>query len=579
MTDRPPYAIVGGFGHLGRRIAAQLRACGHEVLVIDRQLDARAQGDAAALGCRVLEAELTDERTLEQAEVARARMVLIVSGDDRANLEAAITARQANPTASVVVRLFDQMLARRVERVFDIQALSAAALASPAYVSAATEEAMVAACTIDGHHLSIFTGYQPKSEGACGVITLCKQGTALAPCERQGDEDPASRLMVFLRHADQASPRIGRRRVPSHGASPSWRALLAPCQPRRFWSNLVEMWTHAADITRSLLVSLLGVLVLSVIVFATVGHLSPLDALYFVVTTMTTIGYGDLNLLAQPPLVKAYGILMMLCGATLLATLYALIAEHVLASRVEFLLGRREVRSHEHTVVVGLGSVGYRVARDLQLLGVEVVAIEAVEDSDNVAAARHHFPVIIGTAARASILEKAGIARAATLIAATDDPMLNLSVALQARERNPSITTIVRTYDVGLAEKFKSFGLDSVISTSAIAAPVFVDVAMMPGVELSFTLAESDLLVVRHRVTERSPLGGRSAREISEALGIAVLLVAPADGIARAATLTTRVQAGETVVVLLARERMGELTPQPFVVGPQTTSPISGNRE
>ncbi|MHB9134536.1 MAG: potassium channel family protein [Armatimonadota bacterium] len=547
------HVIVGGYGHLGTRIVAQLRERGWQVVAIEKSPDSAGRKRADAIGCRLIEGDICDDDLFEQAGVRTAARVIIATGDDRANLEAAITVRQMNRDVTLVVRLFDQALARRLEGELNLNALSASFLASPAFVAAATDDAIVALFNVGASHLSL---YQGEFSAGClprkGVVALRKSGQCLTPCVADG-ESSGRLLFAAIHPAETSSPFVQRRRAKHTGILHGIRQL----HPGHLFTELRLMWRHAAAITRSLLVSLIAMLVLSVLVFSIFGGLHPLDALYFVVTTMTTVGYGDINLLNASTGLKIYGVLMMLCGATLLATVYALIADYVLTARVEYLLGRREMHVWDHTVVVGLGHVGYRVARDLKLLGVEVVAIEANDDSDNVNAARHHFPVIIGNAARSSILEKAAVTRAQTIIAATDDPMLNLSIALRARESNPQIKTVVRTYEIGLAEKFKTFNLDQVLSTSAIAAPAFVDAALYPGVEGSFRLDGEDVLVANHRLTADSLLCGKTAGVIGAAFGIAAIAIADGDEF-HLLPSDTVLQEDDRVILLLAREKMVE---------------------
>jgi len=336
---------------------------------------------------------------------------------------------------------------------------------------------------------------------------------------------------------------------------------LSHSSPRRAIHELRAAWRNAASITRSILVSLLAVGVLSVFLFSYFGRLSMLDALYFVVTTMTTVGYGDINLQNASVGLKVYGVLMMMAGAGLLATVYALIADRVLTGRVESLLGHGGVDLEDHTVVVGLGSVGYQVAHDLHLLGIDVVGIEANGERDNLGSARTMFPIVIGDAAKPAILAKASIGAASTVMALTDDTIVNLNIALQAREANPKIRTVLRTYQPDLAEKFRKLGLDQVLSTSAIAAPTFVDVALHPGAQGSFRCGESEVLVLKHTLQDDSVLLGKTVGDMGNELGIAIVLVAGGQAAEYApSTPGTILSKGMNVIALLTREKVPVLT-------------------
>jgi Trk K+ transport system NAD-binding subunit len=241
-----------------------------------------------------------------------------------------------------------------------------------------------------------------------------------------------------------------------------------------------------------------------------------------------------------------------------LATAYAIISDYVLSTRLEYLLGRRAVNKTDHTIVIGLGKVGFRVATDLHILGTDMVAIEAKEDSDNISAARLLFPVIIGNAGRSSVLQKAGLANARTILALTDDPMLNLSVALHARACNPQIKTIIRIFEPNFAERLRGLNFDAVISTSAIAAPVFVDTALIPGVEGSFDYAGQNFLVIKQIINSQSPFAGKTARQISAESGIAALFAASdenSDSYQRVAP-ETAIAIGQKVILLATRGNM-----------------------
>ena len=259
----------------------------------------------------------------------------------------------------------------------------------------------------------------------------------------------------------------------------------------------VALWQHARPVIKALLLTALALLVASVVVFTVFMHLSPLDAFYFVVVAVTTTGFGDINLLEEPWALKLYGTLMILAGATAVGILFTLIAEYFITSRIESLLGRRDIDVRDHIIVVGLGRFGYRVAQALRALGEPVVAVEREGGSENVEAARRQMPVAIGSASRGEVLRQVGVQRARALIAVTDDPMLNVTVALQAREYNPHLVTVARTFDSSTVSWLGDLRFDALLSTSAIVAPMFVDAALRRDVLASFMWDQRDVLVFR----------------------------------------------------------------------------------
>ena len=75
---------------------------------------------------------------LEQAGVRQARAVIITTSDDLTNLDAAITARDLNRDAKIVIRLFDETLATKVAGAFSMPTISTSQVAAPAFIAAAT---------------------------------------------------------------------------------------------------------------------------------------------------------------------------------------------------------------------------------------------------------------------------------------------------------------------------------------------------------------------------------------------------------------------------------------------------------
>ena len=126
----------------------------------------------------------------------------------------------------------------------------------------------------------------------------------------------------------------------------AWRALfgeslpLAP-RPRFPLAALADAWRGAPPALRHALIASWGLILLSVFVFRIALGLPFVDALYFVVATVTTIGYGDYNLHDASAAVKLFGIALMLVGSTTLALLYSLFTDLVVRARVRQLVGRQ----------------------------------------------------------------------------------------------------------------------------------------------------------------------------------------------------------------------------------------------
>jgi Trk K+ transport system NAD-binding subunit len=101
---------------------------------------------------------------LEQAGVKQARAVIITTSDDLTNLDVAITARDLNADARIVIRLFDETLAVKVAGAFAMPTISTSQVAAPAFIAAATGRKIYQGFQLAGQQVH-FTDLSIRSTG------------------------------------------------------------------------------------------------------------------------------------------------------------------------------------------------------------------------------------------------------------------------------------------------------------------------------------------------------------------------------------------------------------------------------
>ncbi|UCC89233.1 MAG: NAD-binding protein [Anaerolineales bacterium] len=132
------HVIVCGMGKVGYRVTLELLKFGREVVGIEQNPEGRFVEKARGLGIPLIIANARRSENLIKAGVKRADAVIPCTDDELTNLDIALDARELNPQARVVMRLFDADLARRVEKGFGIHtAFSTSALAAPIFAAAA----------------------------------------------------------------------------------------------------------------------------------------------------------------------------------------------------------------------------------------------------------------------------------------------------------------------------------------------------------------------------------------------------------------------------------------------------------
>lgn len=138
------HVVVLGLGSVGYRTVQHLLDAGVEVAAAESQASGRFVAVARRQGVPVLIADAHTLDSLRALSVQHARAVVAATDDDLANLEAALAARELNPDARVITRLFDPELADLAQQQLHITACqSVSALATPAFVAAALGEGVL----------------------------------------------------------------------------------------------------------------------------------------------------------------------------------------------------------------------------------------------------------------------------------------------------------------------------------------------------------------------------------------------------------------------------------------------------
>ncbi len=130
--------VVIGVGKVGYQVIKHLLEMRETVVAIEMASGSPLLGELFDKGVPVVQGNARTSLVLEQAGVRKARSVIITTSDDLTNLDAAMTARDLNATAKIVIRLFDETLATKVAGAFSMPTISTSQVAAPAFIAAAT---------------------------------------------------------------------------------------------------------------------------------------------------------------------------------------------------------------------------------------------------------------------------------------------------------------------------------------------------------------------------------------------------------------------------------------------------------
>jgi voltage-gated potassium channel len=305
--------------------------------------------------------------------------------------------------------------------------------------------------------------------------------------------------------------------------------------------------------------------------YALVEAFPPLDALFMAVTTITTVGYREVQPLDTSG--RLFTIVYILTGVGLVFYTVVAVAQALLVGEVAEMMGlrrenRRVRKMQDHFVLCGFGRVGEEIARELHERGSSFVVVD--RDPERAAVARQRgYLTVVGDATEEPVLREAGVERSRVLIAAADSDAGNTFVTLAARAMNTRLFIIARAGTGSAEQRMRTAGANRVISPYLIAGrrmalaavqPLLLGVVEVPGE----TRAEGVNLLAEFVVGPDAP--GFAGKTIAEAFAglrmTRVLAVETPGGEVIVGPPGARVlQVGDRLVLHGDHEEIEELSP------------------
>jgi trk system potassium uptake protein TrkA len=175
---------IAGAGKVGRSIARELVANGHQVLLIDD--DPAISRDNQVEGAEMLLADACEISALDEAQLSQCQVVVAATGDDKANLVVSLLAKTEYGVPRVVARVNHP----KNEWMFDESWGVDVAVSTPRMLSALVEEAVTV-----GDLVRLFTFR--KGEAELVELTLPADTTVVGT--RVGDvEWPRDTALVAI---------------------------------------------------------------------------------------------------------------------------------------------------------------------------------------------------------------------------------------------------------------------------------------------------------------------------------------------------------------------------------------------
>ena len=554
------HVIVCGLPGVGLRIVEQLALSGVPAVVVDDNPAPALSRMVGAWGVPLVTGPTRAEETLMSAGLSGAIAVICAQDDDLAALETALLARRLRAEVRVVAQLTNPAVGRAVKQA-GVAVLDVAGLSAPSVVEVCLGEG-VQEMSLSGMRFLAARTAAPSTAtlrelyGALAPVAVLPPAGDVLVCPGRDTLVSAGDEVTLIGTPDELAaasvidhPERVRRltatpgRTGADAASAGVLGVLGsgepddPYAPRgaperalRALRDLAVSLARATDRRIAIaLGALLTVLVTATLVlrftyrYAGPGHrISLLDAVYFTVETVTTVGYGDYSFRGEPTWLVVFAVVLMMAGALFVAVFFALVTNMLVSRRIEESLGLQKITAlRGHILVIGLGTVGLLVARQLHGAGRDVVVIEMNARNRHLGQLRAlGIPVMIADATLPEVLASARLAAASAVAVMTSDDLANLETGLAVRDqlgsRWSSTPVVLRIFDPQLAHSVKeTFGFRNVRSTAALAAPWFVGAALGLDVLSTFYAGDEPLLVARLTVTPGGGLEGLRMDELA----------------------------------------------------------------
>ena len=485
-TMIPTMIIVGGDAlALGTAREISLSQ-GHRVVVL-WPAEPEFAGAVEAVGAVFVVGRPDSGDGLAAAGVESAVSILALSGDDQLNLRAALRARDANPRIRIVLRQFNRTLAAKIEQNLpDCSVLSLAWHSAATYAAVALDPSCFRGLQFP-ERAGPLTGFAARvadseevaghsvgeAEAALGARIVAVDGET--NIGRDHPIAPGARLVVYA-----AVDRLlaSTPRQPTRQRRPEWRGRLRHALRRVPWRlRRTDPYIAAFAATT------LALFAVATWHFRDSLASDWLTAAYFVLSTMTTTGYGDITPNHNDPWDVAIAMALMLLGTIFTGIFIAVVASRLTRAQWVRMQGLRPIRRRGHIVVCGCGSIGTGVIDLLLDFDKPLVVVEHDPDAALVERARDQgFDLLTGDASRDDTLDLCNLGAAHSLVALTNVDTLNLEIALGARARNPSMAIVLRIAEANLAASIaRHFQFETTFSVAALAGPVFAGLSRQPG--------------------------------------------------------------------------------------------------
>jgi len=285
-------------------------------------------------------------------------------------------------------------------------------------------------------------------------------------------------------------------------------------------------------------VAITATLAIGTVGFTVIAGYPPFDAFYMTLTTMTTVGYGEIHPLSHAG--RVFNSFLIFFGVSTIFIAIGAMTQTIIEMEFGDAIGQRRNKRmieklKDHYIICGYGRVGRGAALELAHAGVPFVIVD-INPERVERAMRAGMLAVAADSTRDETLRNVGIDQARGLVAALATDADNLFVLLSAKGLNPKMYVATRAAEEGAEEKMRRAGADAVFAPYSMTGHRLAQSLLRPHVVqfLDFTTKDvgEDIAIEQVRVAPNSEMAGKTIKEMQlrREVGVIVLAIRSSNG-------------------------------------------------